>query len=225
MNNPVVNVAERKVTLNTSPIGIDRAILFDDNAYNNQTIQLIIGFEGKNATSNIQKFLSVLDVGRYVDFQMYSDSEYVYQVFRQSASTVARPTYSDSYRELTLTLSGAPYKQLANQKDVTVESGTDSTLVNPTNFTAKPIITINAYGDVDLTVNGKTLHIKDMTKPITLNSELQDAYVLEGRTVTNANDQLSIGAYPLLKPGKNTISVTPKVGTATAVVETRYRTL
>lgn len=221
MNNPVVNIAERKVTLNTSPIGIDRAILFDDNAYNNQTIQLIIGFEGKNATSNIQKFLSALDVGRYVDFQMYSDSEYVYQVFRQSASTVARPTYSDSYRELTLTLSGAPYKYLANQKPVSVTAGTTTTVVNPTNFNAKPVITITALGDVDLNVNGSTLRIKNVTKPITLNSELQDAYVQEGRTVTNANAQVSVGAYPLLKAGKNTISISK----GTATIETRYRTL
>lgn len=220
-NYPVVNFAERKTTLNNNLIGIDRAVIFDDGSYNNQTIQLIIGFEGKKATQNVQKFMSVLDSGEYVDLQMYSDSDYIYQVYRQQASTMARPSYSDSYREVTLTLSCAPYKYLATQKPVSVKNGAESILTNPTNFNAKPIITINATGNVDLTVNGKTTHIKNVTKPITINSELQDAYVKEGRTVTNANSQISVGAYPLLKAGKNTISIS----NGTATVETRYRTL
>jgi len=221
MNYPVVNVAERKATLNSNPIGIDRAIIFDDNAYNNQTIQLIMGFDGKDADKNIQKFLSVLDSGKYMDFQMYSDSEYVYQVVRQAVGTIARPTYSAGYRQLTITLSAAPYKYLANQKPVTVNAGTYNTLVNPTSFDAKPVITVTGKGNIDLNVNGKVTNIKNVTKPITLDSELQDAYVLEGNTVTNANSQISVGPFPILNSGKNIISVS----SGTATIETRYRTL
>ena len=222
LNYPMATIPDRKINENTSPIGIDRAILFDDKAYNNREVELMLGFEGKDSEKNIQKFLSKLDTGGYVDFQMYSDPDYIYQVARLSTATITRPSYSDSYRELNMTLSCAPFKYLDSAtKTVSVKAGTDTIITNPTSFNAKPIIKITSTGDTSLTVNGKTLNIKDVQKEITLNSELQDAYVQEGYTVTNVNNQVSVGAYPILKPGDNTIKLT----SGTANVETRWRTI
>lgn len=220
-NYPMATLPDRKINQNTSPIGIDRAILFDDKAYNNRDMEIMLGFEGKDADENIQKFLSKLDTGGYVDFQVYSDPNYIYQVARLSTATVTRPSFSGSYRELNLTLNCAPFKYLADSKTVDIKAGSEVTITNPTNFNAKPIITITVKGDTSLTVNGKTLNIKDVQSEITLNSELQDAYVQEGYTVTNVNNQVSVGTYPILKPGTNTITLT----NGTAKVETRWRTL
>ena len=82
---------------------------------------------------------------------MYSDPDYTYQVIRQSTGTIARPTYSDSYRELTITLSSAPYRYVAPAQTATITT-TTSTLVNPTSFVAKPYIKVVGDGAITLTV-------------------------------------------------------------------------
>ena len=221
LNYPMATIPERKITQNTSPIGIDRAILFDDKSYNNRQIDLTIGFDGKQADANIAKFLSHLDTGKYENFQMYSDPDYIYQVTRSGSSTKSRPEYSASYRELTVSLNAAPFKYLVNNNNVTVSAGDAVTVVNPTQYSAKPLIKISVKGDTDLTINGHKLTIKSVQDVIYLDSVLQDAYVESGYTVTNANNQVSLGAYPELKSGTNTIQLSK----GTATIETRWRTI
>ncbi|WP_195555936.1 hypothetical protein [Weissella cibaria] len=220
LNYPTITVPERKTTLNTTPVGIDRAILFDDGAYNNRDIQLILGFEGKQADSNIQKFLSVLDTGKYIDLQMYSDPDYTYQVIRQSTGTIARPTYSDSYRELTITLSSAPYRYVVPAKTATITT-TTSTLVNPTNYVAKPYIKIVGNGAITLTVNGIAYKFTDVKGSIELDSAMQNVWRVDSGVMVNENAKMAIGPFPTLKPGNNTIVLS--AGTAT--IEMRWRTL
>ena len=220
MNYPIATVPERKHTLNTSPVGIDRAILFDDNAYNNREISVVIGFEGKNADANIQNFLSALDTGKYVDFQMYSDANYTYQVVRQSTGTIARPTYSDSYRELTLTLSAAPYKYVTPANTATVTT-TQSTLVNPTNYVAKPYIKIVGDGAITLTVNGTAYKFTNVKGSIELDSAMQNVWRVDTGIMVNENAKMAIGPFPTFKPGNNTIVLS--AGTAT--VDMKWRTL
>ncbi len=220
LNYPTITVPERKTTLNTSPVGIDRAILFDDGAYNNRDIQLIIGFEGKQAESNIQKFLSALDTGKYVDFQMYSDPDYIYQVVRQSSGTIARPTYSDSYRELTITLSSAPFRYVTPAETATITTSA-SMLVNPTNFVAKPYIKIVGDGNITLNVNGTPYKFANVTGSIELDSAMQNVWRVNNTVMVNENAKMAIGPFPTLKPGKNAVSLS--AGTAT--IEPRWRTL
>ena len=220
LNYPTIAVPERKMMLNTSPVGIDRAILFDDGAYNNRDIQLIIGFEGKQADSNIQKFLSVLDTGKYIDFQMYSDPDYTYQVIRQSTGTIARPTYSDGYRELTIMLSAAPYRYVAPAQTETITT-LISTLVNPTNYVAKPYIKIVGSGSITLTINGTDYRFSNVTGSIELDSAMQNVWHTNGKIIVNENAKMAIGPFPTLKPGNNNINLS--AGTAT--IEPRWRTL
>ncbi|MCT0000740.1 hypothetical protein [Weissella cibaria] len=220
LNYPTITVPERKHTLNTTPVGIDRAILFDDGAYNNRDIQLIIGFEGKQSNSNIQKFLSALDTGKYIDFQMYSDPDYTYQVIRQSTGTIARPTYSDSYRELTITLSSAPYRYVEPAQTATITTN-QSTLVNPTKYLAKPYIRIVGDGAITLTVNGVDYKFTNVTGSIELDSAMQNVWWVNGGVMVNENAKMAIGPFPTLKPDNNTV----KVSTGTATIEPRWRTL
>ena len=221
LNYPTITVPERKMTLNTSPVGIDRAILFDDGAYNNRDIQLILGFEGKQADSNIQKFLSALDTGKYIDFQMYSDPDYTYQVIRQSTGTIARPTYSDSYRELTITLSSAPYRYVAPAPEPATITRSTLTLVNPTNYVAKPYIKIVGSGSITLTINGVEYNFTNVTGSIELDSAMQNVWRVNNGVMINENAKMAIGPFPTLKPGNNTLWVS----SGNATIEPRWRTL
>lgn len=221
MNYPIATLPERKITQNTSPIGIDRAILFDDKGYNNRQIDLIVGFEGDKADDNISKFMSTLDVGKYVDLVMYSDPNFAYQVVRTASATKARPSYSASYRELTISLDVAPYKYIYPADTIDIASGKDVTIVNPTNYESKPVFHITVKGDADLTVNGKKLSMHDIQNDIYIDSSIQDAYHAEGSTYVNDNALLSVGGYPILKTGNNTINLS--AGTAT--LEGRWRSI
>lgn len=221
LNYPIATLPDKKITQNTSPIGIDRAILFDDGSYNNRQIDLTIGFEGVNSDENISKFLARLDTGKYEDFRMFSDENYTYQVTRSGASTKARPSYSDSYRELTVSLNAAPFKYVYPTKSVNIKAGSETTVVNPTSYQSKPLIHITVKGNTDLTVNGKVIHIKEVDSDIYIDSAIQDAYIEEGYTMTNANSKLSVGPYPIFKPGNNTI----QLSAGTATVEGRWRSI
>lgn len=221
MNYPIATLPERKITQNTSPIGIDRAILFDDGSYNNRQIDLTVGFEGANADENVSKFLAKLDTGKYEDFRMFSDENYTYQVTRSGASTKTRPDYSASYRELTVSLNAAPYKYVYPAKPIEVKENVETTIKNPTSYESKPLIHITVNGDTDLTVNGKVTHIKEVKTDIYLDSAIQDAYIEEGYTMTNANSKLSVGPYPIFKAGNNKV----KLSAGTATVEGRWRSI
>lgn len=220
MNWPIATIPEKRITQNTSPIGIDRALLFDDKAYNNRQIELTLGFEGKNAEDNIRKFMSHLDTGKYEDWVMYSDPNYTYQVTRTASAKMNRPSYSDSYRELTVTLECAPFKYLQGSS-IAVSAGDAVTISNPTNYDSKPLVTITVKGDTELTVNGHKTTIKNVQSNIIIDSALQDAYHLEGYTYFNDNNLISVGAYPIFKAGNNTIQLTK----GTAKVEGRWRTI
>lgn len=221
LNYPTITIPERKTTLNTTPVGIDRAILFDDGAYNNRDIQLILGFEGKQADSNIQNFLSALDTGKYVDFQMYSDPDYTYQVIRQSTGTIARPTYSDSYRELTITLSSAPYRYVAPAQAPATITRTTLTLVNPTNYVAKPYIKIIGDNNVILRINGVEYNFTNVTGSIELDSAMQNVWRVNNGVMINENAKMAVGPFPTLRPGINTLWVS----SGNATIEPRWRTL
>lgn len=161
-----------------------------------------------------------MDTGKYIDFQMYSDPDYTYQVIRQSTGIIARPTYSDSYRELTITLSSAPYRYVAPVKTATITTAT-STLVNPTNYVAKPYIKIVGDGGITLTVNGVDYKFTNVTGSIELDSAMQNVWRVNGNVLVNENAKMAVGPFPTLKPGSNTI----KLSTGTATIEPRWRTL
>ena len=81
------------------------------------------------------------------------------------------------------------------------ESGTE--LQNPGTVSSEPILRIYGSGVVDLLVNDQMLEvvIRSGESHITLNTELKEAYC--SRNSRNSN---MTGEFPLLEPGRNTIS-------------------
>ena len=218
---PKITIPERKQTLNSSPISIDRAILFDDKAYDNRTIKLTIGFKpGDDAQERIAKFFSVFDSGKYVELRVYSDENYTYQVIRTGDSTISRKAIHSTYREFDVSLSAAPYKYVTPAKTATVTT-TQSTLVNPTNYVAKPYIKIFGDGAITLTVNGKAYKFTDVKGSIELDSAMQNVWRVDSGIMVNENAKMAIGPFPTFKPGNNTIVLSAGTGT----VEMKWRTL
>lgn len=78
----------------------------------------------------------------------------------------------------------------------------NSSLTNPTEFEAKPLITITGTGNV--TINGVTITLTE--SPTTIDCETMEAY--NGSTSRNGSITLNPNRFPVLSAGVNTITKT-----------------
>lgn len=85
----------------------------------------------------------------------------------------------------------------------TYSYSTKSILKNETNHIAKPLI--RAYGTGNFTINGRNIKITSANSYTDIDCELMDAY--KGTTNCNSNITLTNGAFPVLSPGENEISM------------------
>jgi len=78
------------------------------------------------------------------------------------------------------------------------------TILNPTGFNSKPIITLTTTGTTTLYVNGTTIQITEACTDLIINSDIQDCYA----GTENKNSIVKMENFPTLKPGENEISFT-----------------
>lgn len=80
-------------------------------------------------------------------------------------------------------------------------------LYNPTAFTALPLITVYGNGAGTLSVGSYTVDILELSEPIILDCEMQNAYTQpEGDAPVNKNSTVKAIPFPKLIPGENTVS-------------------
>ena len=109
------------------------------------------------------------------------------------------------YRIAKVTFRVQPFKYDNEEREIQASMDNQSvTVVNKGNHTAKPLITIEGTGAVDLSVNGTTTCryvFPSGGDTVILDSEKQDAYL--GVLLKNRN---MIGDFPILEKGANVIS-------------------
>ncbi|CAH0417467.1 hypothetical protein KAR50_00195 [Periweissella fabaria] len=217
---PEIPIPERKILINDSPIGIDRALLFDRNAYENRKFELIIAIRGNNRQENLDKLITTLSTGRYVDAVFYFDPNYTYQITLTDVVDVKRPLIMSEYREYGLKFSAAPYKYFNDVPDINI--GTDSvTIVNPTAYNALPYIKLIGSGNINLKINGINYSFTGVQGLIELDSSLQNVWRTDGVTLINENAKMSRSKFPILNSGTNTISIS----TGTGIIKPKWRSL
>lgn len=79
---------------------------------------------------------------------------------------------------------------------------------NPYGFPALPIIKVYGSGDGILTVAGVTVRFYGLEDHITLDCETQNAYRETGDVLENKNLHIYAPEFPVLNPGKNSVSWT-----------------
>ena len=96
----------------------------------------------------------------------------------------------------------------ANTGDVTVVyPAGGASLVNPTGFPAKPMITVHGSSSGTVTIGAQTVTISTITDGMFLDCELEEAYAISGGVVSNLNSVVS-GSYPVLGAGESAVSWT-----------------
>lgn len=82
---------------------------------------------------------------------------------------------------------------------------TSQKTLNNFGYEAEPIMTVHCSGSGIVHVNDQDIMIQNINGTITIDSEMKNAYRIEGGYVTNLNKHM-IGDFPILEHGQNTIS-------------------
>lgn len=92
--------------------------------------------------------------------------------------------------------------------EIEVTMGTGGTIVNPTQFDAKPLLTVGGTGRI--TINGSTITVTgNSSQVIYIDCDIMEAYSVSGSTVTNRNELISVNPdFPILAPGSNSVTST-----------------
>lgn len=113
-----------------------------------------------------------------------------------------------------------PFARALPEAEPILITATGTLINNPYLTAAYPRITVIGQGEIELNIGRYTCFLEDIEDGIIIDSELLDAFNLEGTLL--ANDKLG-GEFPRLEPGDQYISWTGSVVSVT--IEPRWRTL
>lgn len=100
-------------------------------------------------------------------------------------------------------------KRFLKTGETAIVFNTTSTLSNPTEFNALPLITVYGTAEGTVTVGNATVEIKSITDQITLDCDTQNAFRQVGDgAAENYNGNISAQQFPELLPGNNPVSWT-----------------
>lgn len=216
---PSFDKPQRKSSVFNVP-GRNGSVLFQEDAYNDVTRSYKV-FLTDNARNNLNEV-----VNRFTDwlysvrgYQRLEDS-FEPDIFRLAYFSGGQNFSNEMMQagETTLQFTCRPERFFkSGETEITVSNG--DKLVNATNYTAKPLIYIEASNEtVTVSIGGKSIEA-NVDDYIYIDSERMNAY----RTAAeNMNSEVS-GTFPTIAPGENGIGIT---GTVTKVtIIPRYFTI
>ena len=216
---PSFDKPQRKSSVFNVP-GRNGSVLFQEDAYNDVTRSYKV-FLTDNARNNLNEV-----VNRFTDwlysvrgYQRLEDS-FEPDIFRLAYFSGGQNFSNEMMQagETTLQFTCRPERFFkSGETEITVSNG--DKLVNATNYTAKPLIYIEASNEtVTVSIGGKSI-VANVDDYIYIDSERMNAY----RTAAeNMNSEVS-GTFPTIAPGENGIGIT---GTVTKVtIIPRYYTI
>lgn len=217
---PVIETPKRKVLL-TGAYGQDGLTPYDEGAYENTPLSLILYTGGPSAVESREAVYDTFDHGTYKDLILYSDDTKIYKVLMDNPPKFESRYYMGEGLSFEVGFTVKPYKFLRNSPLKTLTSS--GNITNPTRYPSLPLITVTGSGDITLTINGKQFSLKGVSSYIRLDSAIMEAYQDTGGILVPQNTKVYTRDYPFLKPGANTISWT---GTVTKLeILPRWRTL
>lgn len=207
---------ERDVETITIP-GRSGDLLIDGGRYKNVDITYPC-FISKGFENRFDSFRAAMMAksGQYLTLSdTYHPQEFRYAMFRGAVRPTTGP-YNKAGR-FDLVFNCKPQRYLTSGLAIQSLSAS-GTIENPTLFDALP--NIQVYGSGNLTVNGYSMTIAANELPyINIDCEAMSAYW----ETTSANNLLSIGDFPVLSPGVN--SITLGTGITLVQIQPRWYTL
>ena len=204
---PAQNGAQRKVSTVSVP-GRNGDLHFQENAFNNYTQPYQCYFHNSLPAPELAHAVKawLLGDGSYRRLEdTYDPNHFRLASFRGPLDI---ENILNKYGRCTVNFDCAPQSFLKSGEHAVVFSAA-SVLHNPTAFTARPLITVYGTGAGTVTIGGSTVIINEITDPIILDCELQDAYSQPGEGAPeNQNGNIRAVPFPSLAPGDNVIAFT-----------------
>lgn len=178
-------------------------LILDKGSYQNvdRSYNIAVGTEISNFITEAIKAVSWLhSASGYARLEDSYEPDYYRMASYIESATLANILQRAG--RATVTFNCKPQCYLKDGENVLTFSE-NSTLVNPTIYTALPEITVYCDGDGVLRIGEHTITLSSIDGHITINSEIQDAY--KGTENCNSSVALSSG-YPMLILGENEIA-------------------
>lgn len=217
---PAYDKPTRRVEAVTVP-GRNGSILFDEGAFSDttRTYDVFIAEGDHKTLSERVDEMSAWLFSR----QGYTRLEDNFEpdVFRLAYYSGGNDVTNEllTYGESELTFTCRPERFLkSGTTPVEVDDG--DTITNPTAFASKPLIYIEATGEVEVSINGVAI-TADVTDYIYIDCETMNAYRQAGE---NKNDKIS-GAFPVIVPGANGIGINVTGSLVGVEITPRYFTI
>lgn len=220
---PIIEAPLRKAE-QRSIYGVDGTVPFDEGAYENTNMDLVMVVDGTDVISDRQRLYNLLDSrGVYKEFIPYFDPEKIYRVMLVDKVQFENQYHYGQKQALSVKYTVKPYKHLIDNDPITI-SGATGSVTNPTNYVAQPMIKVTGSGPATIKVNGVDFKIKNIPNTLTLDSERYSAYQEDAYgIIVPMNHEISSREYPIFKPGVNTISITGSV--TQLYIEPKWRSL
>lgn len=204
--------------------GRNGAVIFQDGSYEDVTRSYTawIASDGVGAGETLADKVNALTAWLFSHsgYNRLEDS-FEPEVYRLAYYSGANDISNEltQYGRTTLTFTCRPEKFFKNA-ELPTEVTNGDTITNTTRFASKPLIYIEAAGTVTLAINGVSI-AATVTDYLYIDCERMNAYRLP---TENKNDQIT-GAFPLIQPGANGVSISVS-GTLTKLTVTpRYFTI
>ncbi|MHB1453916.1 MAG: hypothetical protein ACYCYM_08225 [Saccharofermentanales bacterium] len=200
---PPISSPQERVKSITIP-GRNGNLTLSENAFDSftRTAEFVV-----TDTSKLDQIAAHFKGEGWITFSDEPDKKY----FARVANTIDFLWFARQWSRFSVWFECQPFKQLRTLAPIVLTAS--GTIMNPGTYYSEPIIHITGTAPIVLTVNGNPIIINQL--PITLDSELQEAYF--GTTLLN--NKVS-GALPVFETGLNTITL---VGTATLTIEPKWR--
>ena len=117
----------------------------------------------------------------------------------------ALQNFYNKYGRATLSFDCMPQRWLTSGETVTTYTA-DTTITNPTSFTAMPTVYVTIAGDGQFSLGGYTVGITGVNGIVTLDCETNNASANGGTLNLNPYVTLADGDFPKLAPGANTLT-------------------
>ncbi len=201
---PSVKLAGRKMETQAVP-GRSGDLLFTQNAFENyvQPYDIYVSAERIRLPRAMREVAQWLCAPQ--GYQRLEDS-YDLDTYRLAyySGTLEVESILHKFGRATIEFNCKPQRYLRSG-DTPTQVTQGQALLNPTAFTALPLITVTGTGAGTLTVSGVTVTINSMPQgAVVFDSDTQNAYYGD----VNLNGTISAPEFPQLVPGDNTVSWT-----------------
>lgn len=217
LGTPTPNVEQTDVP------GVSGTQLDFNNSYKSFTQKFAFYAASRNQSVNDLKAAVstwLLKEPGYHKLYVNSDPDYFYLAAPDPSSLMKWPAYNRHMARVEINFLIKPFKyRLIGQREYPIGD-----LSNPESWPAYPLIHIKGTGDITLTVNSENYQLTDIDDEIYLDCEPSKLLAYHDLSVSGSRGRKAIfpdHKFPVLLPGKNTLSLSGGTGT----IVPRWQTL